>query len=246
MSDLAGQSLWRISAFEKLRNSAALAPQGELRRQTILSTTLQGELRVLDRRREGADPLEVIAACVRLRESALIYLQCDEGVWPVTLFPANMLYHAPRNLMLGTQRSLGSLKTLDIEPAGVRPPGHWMFERIARADAYHPLTPALWKLALQGPRTELLREISGTAAYRALRSPAGQELSAPGALGPAAARLRKESASLQQIATWPGMSIERASRLINALYLTSNLIVSRAHHAARPGMLQWLFGRRAS
>ena len=32
--------------------------------------------------------------------------------------------------------------------------------------------------------------------------------------------------------------------LLNALYLTSNLIVSRAHHSARPGMLQWLLGRR--
>jgi hypothetical protein len=40
------------------------------------------------------------------------------------------------------------------------------------------------------------------------------------------------------------MSAERASRLINALYLTSNLIVSRASHAAHPGMLHWLFGRR--
>ncbi len=246
MSDRTGQSLWRVSAFEALRNSAAMAAQGELRRQTILSTTLQGELRVLDRRRDGADPLVVIAACVRLRESALIYLQCDEGVWPVTLFPEHMLYHAPRDLMLGTPRALGSLKTMDIEPPGVRPPGHWMFERIAKADSYHPLTPALWKLALQGPRTELLREISGTAAYRALRSPAGQELATPGALGPAAERLRKESAPLSKIATWPGMSVERASRLVNALYLTSNLIVSRAHHSARPGMLQWLLGRSAS
>lgn len=246
MSDLAGQSLWRISAYDELRQSAATTAQGELQRQTILSTTLQGELRVLDRRRDGADPLEVVAACLRLRESALIYLQCDEGVWPVTLFPENMLYHSPRNLMLGTSRALVSLKILEIEPPGVRPPGHWMYERIARADSYHPLTPALWKLALQGPRTELLKEISGAAAFRVLRSPAGQELATPGALGPAAERLRKESAPLSKIATWPGMSVERASRLVNALYLTSNLIVSRAHHSARPGMLQWLLGRSAS
>jgi len=50
---------------------------------------------------------------------------------------------------------------------------------------------------------------------------------------------------LRKIAGWPGMSVERASRLLNALYLTSNLIVSRAHHTARPGVLHWLFSRRA-
>ena len=30
-----------------------------------------------------------------------------------------------------------------------------MHERIAHAEAYHPLLPALWTLALQGPRLEL-------------------------------------------------------------------------------------------
>ena len=117
-----------------------------------------------------------------------------------------------------------------------------MYERVAQADTYHPLMPALWKLALQGPRKDLLNEVAGPAAYRALRNPATQEMPTPGALGPAIERLRKESASFRRITGWPGMSEERASRLINALYLTSNLIVSRASHSARPGMLQWLYG----
>jgi hypothetical protein len=244
MTDLEGPMLWRVSAFDALRHTAATAAHADLRRKTVVSTTLQAELRTLDRRREGADALEVVAACVRLRESALVYLQCDEGIWPVTLFPDQMLYHSPRSIVRGTVRALGSLATLEVEPPGVRPPGHWMHERIANAEAYHPLTPALWTLALQGPRIDLLHEIAGTAAYRALRNPAGQDLATPGALGPAIERLRKESAPLRKIAKWPGMSVERASRLINALYLTSNLIVSRAHHSARPGMLQWLLGRR--
>ena len=48
---------------------------------------------------------------------------------------------------------------------------------------------------------------------------------------------------MRKIADWPGMSVDRASRLLNGLYLTSNLIVSRTHHSARTGPLQWLFGR---
>jgi hypothetical protein len=246
MPDLEPPSLWRISAFDTLRATAAEAANAGLRRQTAMSTTLQAELRVLGRRRDTADALEVVAACVRLREPALIYLQYDDRVWPVTLFPAEMVYHSPSSLLLATRRGMASLKTLDIEPPGVRPPGHWMHERIAKHESYHQLTPALWTLALQGPRADLLHEIAGPAAYRVLRKTAGQGLSAPGALGPVVERLHKETAPLRTIANWPGMSAERASRLLNALYLTSNLIVSRAHHSARPGMLQWLLGRRAS
>lgn len=244
MPDFKENSLWRLSKFNRLRSTIAAASHDALQRQTLLSSTLQAELKVLDRRREGADPLEVVAACVRLREPALVYLRCNDVVWPLTLFPAQMLYHSPRSLAQATPRDMAALKIIDIEPAGVRPPGHWMDERIANVESYHALMPALWMLALQGPRTTLLHEIAGTAAYRVLRSPATQELATPGALGPAAERLRGDSAPLRTIAGWPGMSLERASRLLNALYLTSNLIVSRTHHSARSGTLQWLLSRR--
>jgi hypothetical protein len=243
MQDSEGPALWRVSAFQAQRSRAQAAPGG-LQRQTLLPTTLQAELRLLDRRRDAADALEAVAACVRLREAALIYFACEEGVWPVTLFPAQSVYHSPRSLLRGTRRNLSSLKAIEIEAPGVRPPGHWMHERIADAACYHPLAPALWALALRGPRGHLLHEIGGTAAYRVLRRPSIDELATPGALMPAIERLRRESAPLRKIARWPGMSEERASRLLNALYLSANLIVSRAHHSARPGALHWLWNRR--
>ena len=244
MPEFKESSLWRISKFNRLRNTIAAASHDGMQRQTLISSTLQTELRVLDRRREGADPLEVVAACVRLREPALIYLSCGEVVWPVTLFPAQMLYHSPRSLAQATLRDMAVLKIIDVEPAAVRPPGHWMNERVANVESYHELMPALWRLALQGPRTTLLHEVAGTAAYRVLRSPTSHDLATPGALGPAVERLRGDSVPLRTIAGWPGMSLERASRLLNALYLTSNLIVSRTHHSARSGTLQWLLSRR--
>lgn len=244
MPDFESPSLWRISAFDALRKTIASSAYAGLQRQTLISSTLQAELRLMDRRREGADALEAIAACVRLRESALIYLQYEDRIWPVTMFPNDMLYHSPRSLMLGGGRGLRTVKLVDIEPATVRPPGHWMHERIASAQSYHPLAPALWKLALQGPRAKLLAEIGGTAAYRALRKLDDADVAIPGALAPAAERLRKETAPLRRIATWPGMSVERASRMLNALYLSSNLIVSRTHHTARAGLFDWLLGSR--
>ncbi len=243
MPDVASSPLWRISEFERLRDTAACAAYAGLQRQTVLSTTLRAELGAIDRRREAADALEVVAACVRLREPAQLNLQCDGAVWPVTLFPMQMLYHSPRLLSLASDHALKRLKVIDVEAPGVRPPGHWMHERVASDERYHPLTPALWMLALQGPRTRLLHEISGTCAYRALRDPSVYELPAPGALGPAVARLQQQSLPLSRVANGVGMSVERACRLLNALYLTSNLIVSRTHHSARANTLQWLLAR---
>jgi hypothetical protein len=89
----------------------------------------------------------------------------------------------------------------------------------------------------------LLSEIAGHAAYRVTLS-REDRLLAPGALGPAADRLRRETMSLRDIAKWPGMSTDRACRLLNALYLTSALMVMRSHPAARTegGLLDRLRG----
>ena len=106
-------------------------------------------------------------------------------------------------------------------------------ERIGRTEHYHELKPLLWNLALIGPRTTLLREIGGPAAYRVLLSK-DHRPDAPGAVGAAAERLRSESASLREIARWPGMTAERAARLLNALYMIGGLMVMRSHPAARP------------
>jgi len=66
-------------------------------------------------------------------------------------------------------------------------------------------------------------------------------------MGSAVERLRRESVSLRDIASWPGMNAERAARLVNGLYLTSDLIVTRSHHAARsePGTLRGFFGGKS-
>ena len=188
--------------------------------------------------------LEILAACMRHRQSALICLQYEDLVWPVTVFPSELVYHSPRDMALAATDGLAALEVLSCDAPGMRPPGHWMHERVGRMEHYHPLKPLLWNLALNGPRNELLTEIAGNAAYRVTLS-REDRLLAPGALGPAADRLRSESASLRDIARWPGMSTDRACRLLNALYLTSALMVMRSHPAARPEgtMLSRLMGR---
>ncbi len=239
MLDLQTSTLWPIDALDRIREEAANANFAGPGRQTTLSSSLQAELRALDRARDGENTLAIVAMCLRLREPASIYFKFEELVWPVTLFPENGQYHSRRSLLDGPPHSVAEhLKVLCIEPASVRPPGPWMHASAAQARCYHLLTPMLWRMGLHAPQAGLLPGIGGTAAYRALRSLVGDGLSAPGAMASAVERLRKQTVALQTISEWPGMSVDRAVKLLNSLYLTSNLIVTRTHPSARREPLQ--------
>lgn len=225
MADFEDSSLWRISDFERQRASGQAARDAT----TLLPTTLQADLQRLRPRATGdEDVLEVVAACQRHREAALLYLGCGPRVWPVTLFPARSLYHSPRAVSeAGPAQALGRLRLLGVEPPGVRPPGDHRHERVARADLYRPLEELLWALALNGPRHALLGAVPGDARFRLAAGVDAAALPRGGAIGPSIARLRAGSAGLRDIAGWPGMSLERAGRLLNGLYLTGSLIVLR-------------------
>jgi hypothetical protein len=244
--DFEDSTLWRVSAFEREQLATGQSGFARLGNQTVLPTTLLTDLNRLQADPATDDVLEAMAAFQRHREPALLYLQHDQLVWPVTLFPQHRLYHSPRNLAVeSTQSGLANLKLLGAEPPGVRPPGHWMHERVGHAEHYRPLMPLLWTVALQGPRSALLAEIGGRAAYRLMPAADADRPPAYGALGPAVQRLQREPVSLRVMAQWPGLSVERASRLLNALYLTGCLMVVRSHPAARdePGRVRrWLGG----
>jgi len=244
MRDFQDSTLWRISAYERMRLERGSSVFAQLGEPTLLPTTMLSDLRQLESRRDSGDVLENLAASMRHRQAALICLHYEDLVWPVTVFPTELVYHSPRDMALAKRDGLSTLKVLSCDAPGLRPPGHWMHERVGRMEHYHPLKPLLWNLALNGPRSELLSEIAGHAAYRVTLS-REDRLLAPGALGPAADRLRSESAALRDIARWPGMSTDRASRLLNALYLTSALMVLRSHPAAQPEgtVLSRLIGR---
>ena len=246
MKDFEPSTLWRISAFEEARNSGRLGG-GDDDRPTLLPTTLLADLQQLHRDPANDDVLEVIAACVRNREPALLYLDHDAHVWPVTIFPRERVYHSPRDVSQMASAGMSTLRVVGAEPPGVKPPGDAMHERVARSDRYHPLAALLWSVALQGPRSALLSEISGRVAYRLTSSTPEDLPPSLGALASAVGRLRNEAASLRDVASWPGLSIDRASRLLNALYLTGALMVSRSHPAARNeprGWRGWLGRRR--
>ena len=131
---------------------------------------------------------------------------------------------------------LGELSVLQVEPALLRPPGDRVHAMVGEPAHYSALGPALWELALRGPRAELLPEIAGPAVYRVAPGLDVSSLPVIGALVAAIQRLARQGASLRELSDWPGMDRERATRLLNALYLQSGLIVSRSHpDAVRDG-----------
>lgn len=240
-------SLWRISEFRQARNEGLLDGTPDGSRPTLLPTTLLADLRRLQGDPANNDVLEVMAACLRNHEAALLYLEQGEFVWPVTLFPREGLYHSPRDAQsMAASFALSRLRLLGAEPPGVRAPGSAIHERVASPDKYRPIAGLLWTVALYGPRSVLLSEISGRAAYRVVASSVGKLPPMRGATSPTVLRLEREPASLSEIARWPGMSAERASRILNALYLCGALMISRAHPSARNAPTGWrgLLGRR--
>lgn len=233
MQDFDDSTLWRISEFERVRIETGSSGYARLSGPTVLPTTLVSELARLEYSPEGNDAIEVIAACMRQREPALLYLKHMDLIWPLTLFPRERLYHSPRDLTPEIERGVRELRVHSVEPPGVRAPGHFMSDRVAEERHYRRLEPLLWALGLHGPRGTLIAEIGGNAAYRIASDTALGSLPAGGALGPAINRLQRETASLRGISRWPGMNVDRAVRLLNALYLMSGLMVFRTHSAAR-------------
>jgi len=246
MDEFDASSLWRISDFRREREAHPdTNPFAADARPTLLPTTLLADLQQLQGDPLNGDVLEVIAACIRHREAALLYLAYGDRVWPVTLFPREFLYHSPRDVaQLGSGAGLAKLALLSAEPPHVRPPGDNMSERVANPQRYRPMEALLWAVSLHGPRSVVLSEISGRVAYKLVSSGLRELPSSLGALRPAVERLRQEAAPLRDIAGWPGMSLPRASRLLNALYLTGALMISRSHPSAgRERSWRNLFGR---
>ena len=116
MQDFDDSTLWRISEFERVRLETGSSGYARLGGPTVLPTTLVSELSRLEYSASGTDPMEVIAACMRHREPALIYVLHRELVWPITVFPRERLYHSPRDLATEIRQGVRELSVHSVEP----------------------------------------------------------------------------------------------------------------------------------
>ena len=225
--------LMRASAYRRyLDEMDAKLDQASLASARIseLSPSLRADLYRFEMEDGGTGVVDVMAACVRHAKRVTMHLQCGAHVVPLTVFPQEHLVHCPIDIGELIGKQLPQLEVMHIEPAVLQPPGESAdASLVGDLAAHYPLAPLLWELAIRGARRELLPEIVGPAVYRVAPALDIAALPASGVLRATIMRLRRQSANLTEIAGWPGLNRERASRLLNALYLQAGLIVSRAH-----------------
>ena len=223
--------LLRASAYKRYLEEfeAETTTGGMSTRLAQLSPSLRADLQRFEHDGTGGEAVEVVAACVRHLKRVTIHLQCGERVVPLTVFPQQGLVHCPMDINELIDRHLPELRVMHVEPALLRPPGDPIDSLVGPAHMHHPLAPLMWQLAMRGPRRTLLPEIGGPAAYRVAPSLNIAGLPVRGVLRAVIEKLRRQSANLSEIASWPTLDRERAARLLNGLYLQSGLIVSRSH-----------------
>ena len=195
--------------------------------QPSLSQSLLADLMRFEHSGQASEVLEVLAACVRHAQHVVVHLQMGESVVPLTVFAVDRLVHCPVSIDALLLQRPTELRVLHVEPAVLRPPGDAEASLVGEGHHYHPLRPLLWELALRGARSALLPEIAGQVAYRVAPGVDLSGLRVAGALPGAIQKLQGDRYTLREMAEWPGFDTERASRLLNALYLQSGLIVSR-------------------
>ncbi len=225
--------LMRASGFQRYLDELT-HEQGDvtLTRLSQLSPSLMQDLLRFENNGRQTELLEVLAACLRHAQTLTIFLQSNDHVVPLSIFPQERLAHCPMPMPMFMSNALAQLVVLRVEPAVLRPPGDPKAAFIGEPHLYHPLGPVSWELAVRGSREQLLPEISGVAAYRICAGANLRDIPMPGAVRAAVHRLGRRSATIRDIANWAGFNRGRAMRLLNALYLQGALIVSRTHPTA--------------
>ncbi len=231
LRDFDESTLWQVNAFPRPRAETTGSGFGPVR-SVMLPSALIAALSQLESRQTSLPILEVLAACVRHRENALILLRLGGLVWPLTLFPQHNLHHLPRSIIASLRENGRDLAVIAVEPAGLHPPRHGQVERMSEGPGCRVNQPLLWAMAMYAPFSGLVAGIGGRAAYKITADTSDDGL-AGGTVKFSLQRLRHDIASLHDVAAWPGMGIERAARLLNGAYLQGGLRILRTHPAAR-------------
>lgn len=223
--------LMRTSEFQRYLDELALLPPIAGTDRTLLaslSPSLLADLERFEDRPNGTEALEVLAACLRHSQSVVVHLGSGEYVLPLTIFPIERLFHSPAEPGAYLLDRLGILKVLRVEHAILRPPGDPEKRLVAPLDCYYPIGPLLWAMAMRGSRTDLLPEIGGIACYRVTPSLDVRSVPMEPLHRALIRNMREQPMTLREIVEISGQGEEGVNRLLNALYLQSGLIISRA------------------
>lgn len=204
----------------------------------ILSDLMLRALERMHRGGKAADIVQVLCPCIKLGEPVLLAVGVDAWVWPITVLPAHGLYRAPVDFSQAPPPGLCHATLVDCGPAPHVPPLRSARQAFSAPPCHYALGGLLWTFSLLGPRRTLVDEVAGAHRYRVTARPP-RPWHVSGAMGSAIDRLLNDAASLAEISAWPGLSTERASRLLNALYLEGSLQVDEGAAASPRTGSRW-------
>ena len=197
---------------------------------TTLSPSLLSDLRRFADEPGGAELLPVLAASVRHARPLALHLQHGRSMVRLSVFPRDQLFHCPLNLCALSHAELARLHLVHVEPEGLLAPFAPDGSPCSTLE-FGAMAPLLWQLSLHGARSELLPEIAGTVRYRLAPGASVRGLPVDKCDMALLQRLLGGPASLDELAGWSVLEPARVRRLLNALYLQSGLIISRAFMA---------------
>lgn len=208
-----------------------------------LSSSLLADLRRFADDPQGADLLAVLAAGVRHARPLALTLELLEHRFKLAIFPREQVYRCALDLSALASRELGQLRLVRVEPEAAVAASDANSAHASAGDAM-PLPPLLWLLATQGQRSELLPELAGPVRYRMAPGLLLSGLPIDDAARPMLHRLWCESCSLDDLAGDTVLGRWPACRLLNALYLQSGLMISRAFSTRSTGQSDTRRARR--
>lgn len=231
---LADDRLMSASAFHRNLRHDAGGVSSVMRgtRATKLSPSMLADLDRFGDRPDGADLLELVAACVRHGCPLVLFLEVAGRVLPLRLFPSQALFVCPMDFLGMPEAHVRRLRVVRVDPGIAQ---HTIAGFAPGADAEHtgPLSALLWQLTMHGERYELLPEIDGRVCYRVSWGWTAGTLPIDDAALALLQRMRRECLALDDLAALPGVGLERACRLLNGVYLQSGLLTLRSAPAAR-------------
>ena len=227
----------RVSDFQRRQRQLGHSPDpgaGSTLQSTLDVSLLQDLQRFEKPAGSGClEVLEVMAAAVRHGRALRLLLEHEGLVLPLTVKPQERLVHAPLALAQWSLLRWSTLKVLQVEPAAAAEPAALtQGAPLGVMQQQAPLGLVLWALALEGSRADLLPEIAGPVAYRIVPGTDLSGLDLAGLLASAVTRLQRQTTTLGELSQWPGFDRERATRLLNGLYLQAGLMITRTRPAA--------------
>lgn len=191
-------------------------------RSTLSPSLLQDLLRFSVQGGE-IDLLHAMAASVRHGKPMSLRLDLGGLRLFAAINPRVQIFRAPLDLCALSPAELASLRLLGVEPESASlSPG------VAQRTHTGALRPLLWKLALYGSREELFPEIAGKVRYRIAFGVTLNGLHVEPEWLPMLQRLKSTPLSLDELRTGGAKYRVGPQRMLNALYLQSGLMISRA------------------